>query len=137
MPNPAVFLQFPWQSIPAVPNRRVSLQCSMAKLLCRQQPLQSIFAALNSRVSLSARPRSISAVPMAMYPCSAQTHSIFAVLSGQVSLWCPTLAMSAQWGAQHWQCRSPQMLTFADFANCNACNVLAPNPPGNITFLVQ
>ena len=93
LPNPAVFLQCPWQRIPAVPkptvfctakgqslpvansNRRVFLQCPTAEYPC------------------SAQPCSISARPMATYPYNAQTRSVFAVLRGQVFLWCPALAM--------------------------------------------
>ena len=69
------------QSIPAVPKRRVSLQCPTAKYLCSAQP-QDIPAMHNCRVSLQC--------PTAEYPCSAQPPSIPALPNRQVSLQCPT-----------------------------------------------
>ena len=71
MPKPTVFCSAQWQSFPVTKNNhRVFMQRS------------------KTEYPGSAQPCSISAMPMAMYPCS-----IFAVLSGQVSLWCPALAM--------------------------------------------
>ena len=113
-PNHQLSLQSP--SIPAVSNRIVSLQCPNSKYPC------------------SAQPQSIPAVPKrrtAEFSC-AQQQSITAGLNHQVSRQCPWLHIPAvpkptvflqcsvaksPCGAQHLQCRTPQMLTFADFAN--------------------
>ena len=73
--------------IPAVPNRRASLQCLTAKYPCSAEP-PSILAVPNRRASLQCQPQSVPAVPnhqvslqcpTAEYPCSAQAPSIPAV----------------------------------------------------------
>ena len=83
-------------SVPAVPNRQVSLQCPSAEYPCSAQP-QIILTLPKRKVSLqcsttkyprSAQPQSIPAVPncgvslqcpTAKYPCRAQPKSIPAV----------------------------------------------------------
>ena len=70
-----------YQSSPAVPNRKVSLQCPTAEYPYTAQP-QSIPAVPNHQVSLQC--------PTAKYPCSAQLQSIPAVPNHQKSLQCPT-----------------------------------------------
>ena len=99
-------------SIPAVPNRRVSLQCLTAENPCSAQPQsipassaqsRSIPAVPNHKVSQQCptvvQPQSIPAVPnrkvspqfpTAEYPCSAQPQSIPAVPNDKVSQQCPT-----------------------------------------------
>ena len=76
---------------PAVPKRRVSLQCSTTKYPCTVQP-PSLPAVPNRRVSLqcpttkspcSAQPQSIPVVP------NAQPLSILALPNCKVSLQCP------------------------------------------------
>ncbi len=68
-------------SIPAAPNRRVSLQCPTAGYPYTAQ-LQSIPAMLNPQVSLQC--------PTTKYPCGAQPPSIPAAPNHQISLQCPT-----------------------------------------------
>ena len=68
-------------SIPAVPNRRVFLQCPTTKCPCSAQPT-SIPAVPSRRVSLQC--------PTAEYPCTAQPQSIPAVPNCKVCLQCPT-----------------------------------------------
>ena len=68
-------------SIPAVPNRKVSLQCPATKYPCSAQPM-SIPAMPNRRVSLQC--------PTTTYVCSAQPPRIPAVPNCRVSLQCPT-----------------------------------------------
>ena len=74
-------------SIPAVPNRRVSLQCptaecpSTAEYPCSAQP-HSILKLPNRKVSLQCS--------ATKYPCSAQPQSIPAMPNCKVSLQCPT-----------------------------------------------
>ena len=66
-------------SIPAVPSRRVSLQCPTTKYPCSAQPPR-IPAVPNRRVSLQCPTTKYpcSAHPTAKYPCSAQPQSILA-----------------------------------------------------------
>ena len=70
-------------SIPAVPNRQVSLQCPTAKYPCSAQP-QNILTLPNRKVSLqcstakypcSAQPKASLQCPTAEYPWSAQQQS--------------------------------------------------------------
>ena len=92
MPSRRVSLQCPTTkyprsaqppSIPAVPKRRVSLQCRTAEYPCSAQPPQcSILTVPNRKVSLQC--------PTAKYPCSAQLQNIPAVSNPQISLQCPT-----------------------------------------------
>ena len=98
VPNRRVSLQCPTtkypcsaqpQSIPAVPNRRVSLQCRTAEYPCSAQPLR-IPAVPNRRVSLQCSTAEYLHCPTAKYPCSAQPLSILAVPNRKVSLQCPT-----------------------------------------------
>ena len=75
------------QTIPAVPNRKVSQQCPATKYPCSAQP-QSIPAVPIRRVSLHC--------PTAKYPCSAQPQSILAVPNRKVSLPMPNCKVSLQ-----------------------------------------
>ena len=88
------------QSIPAVPNRRVSLQCPTIKYPCSAQPM-SIPAMLNG----CAQPQSIPAVPnrrvslqcpTAKYPCSAQLPSIPGVPNSRVSIFLQRVCSAAR-----------------------------------------
>ena len=81
------------QSIPAVPNHRVSLQCPATKYPCSAQP-QSIPAVPGRRLSLQC--------PATKYPCSAQPQSVPAVPSHEVSLQGPT--------AEYPCCAQPQSI---------------------------
>ena len=117
------------QIIPAEPNHQVSLQCSTAKYPC------------------SAQTPNVLAAPMTTYPCSTQPQNIHAVTDSnrRVFLQRPTASITAPphptvslqcsvakslCGAQPLQCRTPQMLTFADFANDNARLLCAHQPRG-------
>ena len=66
----------PNRSIPAVPNRKLSLQCSAIKYPCIAQP-----------PSLPAAPLHC---PTTKSPCSAQPHGIPVMPDRRVSLHCPT-----------------------------------------------
>ena len=92
------------QSIPAVPSRRVSLQCPTTKYPCSAQ-VQSILQCPTAEYLCSAQPPSIPAhqvslqcptaaypaeYPCSAHPCSAQPPSIPAVPNCRVSLKCPT-----------------------------------------------
>ena len=102
-------------SIPAVPNRKVSLQCPTTKYPCSAQPMsipamlngcaqpQSIPAVLNHQVSLQC--------PTAKYPCGAQPQSIPAVPNHQVSLQCPTTTYPCSAQPQSFSCSAqPQSI---------------------------
>ena len=83
------------QSIPAVHNHQVSLQCPItaASAVVTNSKRRAFLQRPTAEYPCSAQPHSIPALPMATYPGSAQTHGISAVLTRKVCLLCPALAM--------------------------------------------
>ena len=108
VPNPAVFLQCPWQHILAVPKPKVFLQCSLwpTEYSCSAQK-QSI------------QPRSMSVMPMQRIP-AVPKPTVFLQRS----------VARSPCGAQPLQGRTPQMLTFGDFANYKARLLCEPQRQG-------